>query len=1208
MPSYSDRDIESFLATGEHEDKLRLQFGDGLYDELRRMATAVDSERAALEAAGRPVFILPGIMGSKLSRPGPLVFTDEIWIDLDDLAAGGVRKLEFGQNPDPVFASGAVLAAYLRMKLALNLAGFNADFLPYDWRYPVAEAGARLHKKLTQDGVRDAVLVAHSMGGLVARQIAALDPGRSVAAKVITVGTPNFGSYSPVQVFRLTHSLLITLGKWDLVHTPGEIANKYLRHFPGLIEMMPSPEKRPDEKYFESQYWPSGGARPLKPALEAAGTAQDTLPAPDDRFVQIVGTGEETIQQARIENDEFVYETSTDGDGTVPRDLAEMGDVTRFYATGKHGQLCNQRPVINAVKDIIRTGSTSALPSIPPASALERAAVPRIRTDTEWRQTAETRLDDAGPDLTQEDILNAFASAQFDPDPTETLSRGAEAGPAGPAGPRGRARPALPRAEQGFLAASETAARNWRRARPDRERGEQLIEAGRALEAEQPARIERYARRLVEQLKALPIDAERRMPSELREAVREIDRRTRPEAMEAMPPAVSLERIINGAEEFLSVMFIKRAALVLKSVGRIVTRHGHSGFGTGFMVAPNVLMTNWHVLRTEAEAADSAVQFDFELDAGSRDLNDEVFTFQPDRLYLADRTLDFALVAVSPTGLEGGRLSRFGHLPLVGAEGKIRVGNPVNIIQHPAGKRKQVVFRDSTLEPLPTNPDTVAHYTGDTKQGSSGSPVFSDRWEVVALHHAGVPATDNQGNWLDVNGRVWQRAGDPNADNVKWIANEGIRISRIVRRLEAAHDRMEPGSPQHRHLGDVLEVGRRAEQQGVFYVAPNGEESRPQPVRLREETTIAEEPRPGGGGTQSSSGPRPPEGTGPVAGPVAAAGAVSFPVPLRVTFSLDGDADAGAAAPTMPGTDPEIEDAFERRRPSDYDDRRGYDPDFLGAHVPMPRPMNTIRDDVATLRGSRETELKYDHFSVLMSRRRRLAYVSAGNFRPDAPFTADRRNPWGLDPRLDRDLQADNRFYKNNDLDRGHLFRRADGAWGETAAEARRASDDTFHWTNIAPQHFVFNQSGQDPNRSLWGLLENHLVDEAEDERKRLSVFNGPVFQVGDPLHRGLAVPQAFWKVAVIRHRREGLKAFAFVVGQESLLADLPRERFDAGRFDVHQVRIRDLEVRTGLDFGSLRDADVLERTGAEARFEAGRTSVPLAGVTDIVGARNWAF
>jgi len=49
------------------------------------------------------------------------------------------------------------------------------------------------------------------MGGWVARQIAALDTDEFIK-RVVTIGTPNFGSYSPVQVFRVASDMLNKIG------------------------------------------------------------------------------------------------------------------------------------------------------------------------------------------------------------------------------------------------------------------------------------------------------------------------------------------------------------------------------------------------------------------------------------------------------------------------------------------------------------------------------------------------------------------------------------------------------------------------------------------------------------------------------------------------------------------------------------------------------------------------------------------------------------------------------------------------------------------------------------------------------------------------------------------------------------------------------------------------------------------------------------
>ena len=74
--------------------------------------------------------------------------------------------------------------------------------------------------------------------------------------------------------------------------------------------------------------------------------------------------------------------------------------------------------------------------------------------------------------------------------------------------------------------------------------------------------------------------------------------------------------------------------------------------------------------------------------------------------------------------------------------------------------------------------DQYAHYAGDTEPGSSGSPVYNDQWELVALHHSGVPKTDSQGAYIAKDGSVWTPGMDP--DDLAWVANEGIRVSSLV--------------------------------------------------------------------------------------------------------------------------------------------------------------------------------------------------------------------------------------------------------------------------------------------------------------------------------------------------------------------------------------------------------------------------------------------
>src|SRR5262249_48791427 len=146
------------------------------------------------------------------------------------------------------------------------------------------------------------------------------------------------------------------------------------------------------------------------------------------------------------------------------------------------------------------------------------------------------------------------------------------------------------------------------------------------------------------------------------------------------------------------------------------------------------------------------------------------FALEPQRLFYANKELDFAVTAVAPVASEDNApLDQYGLLPLSADPGKGIIGEYLTIIQHPGGERKQICVRENKLLKYA---DNTLWYQTDTVAGSSGSPVFNQLWQVVALHHSGVPKTDDQGRWLTIDGRVWDQSMDES--QVAWIANEGI--------------------------------------------------------------------------------------------------------------------------------------------------------------------------------------------------------------------------------------------------------------------------------------------------------------------------------------------------------------------------------------------------------------------------------------------------
>ena len=108
-------------------------------------------------------------------------------------------------------------------------------------------------------------------------------------------------------------------------------------------------------------------------------------------------------------------------------------------------------------------------------------------------------------------------------------------------------------------------------------------------------------------------------------------------------------------------------------------------------------------------------------------------------------------------------------------QGKLLIGESLNVIQHPDGRPKQVALQQNELI---DRVDDFLHYRTDTAPGSSGAPLFNNQWEIVGLHHSGVPERNANNQIVSVDGTPWQPfMGEA---TIKWIANEGIRISSIM--------------------------------------------------------------------------------------------------------------------------------------------------------------------------------------------------------------------------------------------------------------------------------------------------------------------------------------------------------------------------------------------------------------------------------------------
>jgi endonuclease G len=342
-------------------------------------------------------------------------------------------------------------------------------------------------------------------------------------------------------------------------------------------------------------------------------------------------------------------------------------------------------------------------------------------------------------------------------------------------------------------------------------------------------------------------------------------------------------------------------------------------------------------------------------------------------------------------------------------------------------------------------------------------------------------------------------------------------------------------------------------------------------------------------------------------------GGVQFVVPLVVTVNLGGAAKEMVMAAGVEAASDDTEALAAPWHDGSYAGRSGYDEMFLkgATSIPMPDP-----EDPGVVARAKDgnTELKYQHFSIVMHAKRRLALFTASNVtaetalkKPESGRDYTRKGLsglgkndqelWFVDPRLDDSYQLSDFFYTRDDgaFDKGHIVRREDVAWGETYNLVRRANGDTYHVTNCSPQVAGFNRSnlGQDN----WGNLENHVLKSAATER--YCQFAGPVLDAKDETFVGkigkgtlvrVKIPSRFWKV-IVAGTTTSVASYGFLLEQD--LSDVSLVEFAVpSNFRRLMVPLRDLQKLAGIKFPELvLSTDQFETNeGVELALRAGLT------------------
>lgn len=369
----------------------------------------------------RPIVVLiPGVMATRLQREG-----SEVWLSYLALMQGGMADLTISaQNVSPT----SLLDRFYQPLVDHLEPDHRVETFPYDWRRSVVDNAGLLAGRLSawvDQAEKEGVglhLVAHSMGGLVARAMIA-DGGQGAAlwermgklaggSRLLMLGTPNHGSLEAMRWLTGYNPTQAKLALIDLVHgTNGLI--EIVRRYPGLIELLPWPDQGGVADHWNRSFWATlrSEANESFPLVDSADLARAArtwssrlcLPLPQpERVCQVAGCAPATvIDHGLVELDEsqarkrLAWYATAQGDGTVSWESLRLPGIPTWYAPDTaHDQLCSNADdprVFEAYVELLANGKTGRLPSAEP----QRARGATLRGRFELLQPVVDRLPSA---------------------------------------------------------------------------------------------------------------------------------------------------------------------------------------------------------------------------------------------------------------------------------------------------------------------------------------------------------------------------------------------------------------------------------------------------------------------------------------------------------------------------------------------------------------------------------------------------------------------------------------------------------------------------------------------------------------------------------------------------------------------------------------------------------------------------------------------